>query len=233
MSKLWDLLIATCDWPNPKYICATVHNPLGSVIWDFPLKTQTRTLYRKHRESMGKPVADHKARLQMIYIRAYSYCRVCHIASQCFNCEWMDLGFHRSLIAICDGLRTRNIYVALNSPSGSDLWAFPFKYQTTTLYRKHGNTRENPHPTIRPDLKYYIPKFIVIGGSGISQRTLYITLGFSRLRYAIGEADSIMYVLYLIFLSGPLNHISFMARLWLPPIARCERLRTRKYIYYG
>ena len=36
------------------------------------------------------------------------------------------------------------IYAALNSPNGSALWDFSFKYRTKTLYQNHGNTYEKP-----------------------------------------------------------------------------------------
>jgi len=103
-------------------------------------------------------------------------------------------------------------YVVLNNPSGSTLWDFPFKYHTTILYRKHGNTWENLHPTITLGLKYYIPEFIVFGESSISHRTSCITLGFHQLRHVIGEVDPIIYVLYLIVPSSPLYRIDLMAR---------------------
>lgn len=130
-------------------------------------------------------------------------------------------------------LDPKYINAALNSLGGSTLWDFPFKNRTKTLYQKNVNTQENPHPTIRVDLKYYILEFIVIDRSGISQRTLYINLGFHRLWYAIGEANSIMYVLYMIVLSSLLYRIGLMARLWLLLIVIYKRIWTQKYIYYG
>lgn len=94
----------------------------------------------------------------------------------------MGFTFTECQLRLAIGLRTRNIYVLWliipsDPPHNISLW----KPQPQRIIAIHGNKQENPRPTIRPDLKYYAPRFKFIVRSTTSHCDLCICHGLFQL----------------------------------------------------